>query len=304
MSREPLPPAVLKDYVPGLTSVEPCFAAGGFKWVYRAVVENRVEALKVLEMRRIDDPDEELAEAFLREQYARILREIEALGKCRVPDIVKLGRIAPIEFEVTGTHYLAYSEEFLDGSDLWQLIRSRREHPPLNEVVELFLSLLRCIDELWGRGYVHRDIKPGNIIKTGLADRPFVLLDLGIAFAVNEASLTTRPEDRLPLATYRYLAPEMMQPDFRNRIDYRTDLYTAGMTVYEYAAGRHPLAVDENDLMHTISRALRQPPTPLERHRPDLPVELRRLIDGMLKKKPALRPANLRMLFEKLEAMV
>ena len=107
----------------------------------------------------------------------------------------------------------------------------------------------------------------------------------------------------MPLATYRYLAPEMMRPDFRERMDYRTDLYTSGMTVYEYAAGRHPLARDADDLMQTISRALRQPPTPLRRHRSDLPAEFCELVDGMLKKKPALRPANLGVVFRKLGEM-
>ena len=132
----------------------------------------------------------------------------------------------------------------------------------------------------------------------------FILLDLGIAFAVNETSLTFRAENRMPMATYRYLAPEMLRPDFRDRIDYRTDLYTTGMTVYEYAAGRHPLARDADDLMQTISRALRQPPTPLHQHRSDLPTDFCTLVDGMLKKRPALRPANLRMLFQRLERML
>ena len=105
------------------------------------------------------------------------------------------------------------------------------------------------------------------------------------------------------MATYRYLAPEMMEPDFRDRLDFRTDLYTTGMTVYEYAAGRHPLARDTDDLMRTISRALHQPPIPLQTHRSDLPNQFCELVNGLLKKKPALRPANLSMLRQKLEAL-
>jgi serine/threonine-protein kinase len=225
------------------------------------------------------------------------------LGKCSVPEIVKLGRIPPTEFAIEGVHYLAYSEEFVQGTDLWQRIRNDPERPQLQELIDLFVSLLRCVEELWKHGYVHRDIKPSNVLKTGNPERPFVLLDLGIAYAVHETGLTYRAQDRMPLATYRYLAPEMMRPDFRSRIDYRTDLYTTGMTVYEYAAGRHPLARDVDDLMETISRAIRQPPAPLATHRRDLPREFRDLVDSMLKKKPALRPANLKMLFRKLEGM-
>ena len=75
------------------------------------------------------------------------------------------------------------------------------------------------------------------------------------------------------------------------------------VTVYEYAAGRHPLARDADDLMLTISRALHQPPSLLQQHRPDLPAEFCNLVNSLLKKKPALRPANLGMLRQRLEAL-
>ena len=305
MMIEPLLPEVLRQHFPAIDALGPCFDKGGFKWVYRAVVRGRDEALKVLAIREISNPDGERdqVEALLREQYARIHREIQALSKCDVPEIVKLGAIQPIEFENEGTHYLAYSEEFVEGADLWKLIRKPEAKPSLSELATLFTCLLRCIQELWRHGYVHRDIKPHNVMKTKNPARPFILLDFGIAFAVNETSLTFRPEDRMPVATYRYLAPEMLYPDFRERIDYRTDLYTTGMTVYEYAAQNHPLAKDADDLMQTVSRALRESPKPLHRYRPDLPAEFCSLVDAMLKKKPALRPANLKMLVKKLEGM-
>jgi eukaryotic-like serine/threonine-protein kinase len=301
MAMPPLDPDVLKRMIPGVDHIEPSFAAGGFKAVYRMTVAGQAQALKVVMMKRCGEP--ELEEANLREQAARVQREIEALGKCKRPEMVKLGTIPPQEFEVESEQYLAYSEEFVAGSNLWMLIRGRPQRPPLPELLDLFAALLNCVEELWSLGYVHRDIKPQNVMKTGDTQRLFVLLDLGIAYAVREVGLTYRPAERMPLATYRYLAPEMMEPDFRDRLDFRTDLYTTGMTVYEYAAGEHPLARDADDLMLTISRALRQPPTPLQQHRPDLPAEFCNLVDSLLKKKPALRPANLGMLRRKVEAL-
>jgi serine/threonine protein kinase len=276
--------------------------SGGFKSVYAATVRGKKEALKVLGVRRIiAEPD--LVDAFYKEQIARIGREIKALRECRMLELVRLGSIAPVEFDVNNEKYIAYSEEFLEGQNLWKLIILHGQPPALGELVQLFRSLLRCIRKLWEHGYVHRDIKPANVIKTPDHRRPFVLLDLGIAFSVDETNLTFKPEDRMPPATLRYLAPEMMQPDFRQHLDFRADLYTTGMTVFEYAAGRHPLARDSDDLMRTISRALRQPPAPLKQHRQDLPDSFCNLVDGLLKKKPALRPANMAMLFQKLEAM-
>jgi len=298
-----LAPDTLKQHIPGLDSVEPAFAVGGFKSVYAAVVNGKKEALKVLGIKKIIDlsTDPDLAEAFFQEQVARVRREVESLSICRTPDLVKLGAIAPTVFEVTNEKYIAYSEEFLEGQNLWKLIDQHGQLPALAELVKLFRSLLTCIRELWQHGLVHRDIKPANVMKTTDPARPFVLLDLGIAYAVYETSLTARPEERMPPATLRYLAPEMMQPDFRERLDFRTDLYTTGMTLFEYAAGQHPLARDRDDLMRTISRVLHQQPVPLKQLRGDLPDSFCNLVDGLLKKKPALRPANLTMLFQKLE---
>jgi len=268
-----------------------------------ATIGAKKEALKVIRIERIADPDADLVDAFVEEQISRVRREVEALQKCRVAEMVKLGSIALVEFEEAGEKYVAYTEEYLAGHDLWHAIINHDALPPLSELVRLFRSLLVCVQELWGLGYVHRDIKPANVMRTEDAARPFVLMDLGIAYAVHEAGLTVKPELRMPLATHRYLAPEMMQPGFRGQLDFRTDLYTTGLTVFEYAAGQHPLARSADDLMRTITRALHQAPIPLKRLRADLPVEFCDLVDGMLKKKPALRPANMKRLLEKLEAL-
>jgi len=158
---------------------------------------------------------------------------------------------------------------------------------------------LNAIRELWGHGYVHRDIKPKNVIRLDDANRPFVLLDLGIAFSVRETPLTFNPRERV-LATYRYLAPEMMTFGFRESIDYRSDLYTAAMTVFEYGAQQHPLARTKDDMISTISRALHQSPKTFRSLRPDLSIDLCQVVDQMLKKKPHLRPANLSLLINKI----
>jgi serine/threonine-protein kinase len=203
---------------------------------------------------------------------------------------------------INAVDYVAYSEEFLAGSDLGKLLTSGAPRPPEAELRLLFGTLLKAVRDVWALGYVHRDIKPKNVMKLNDAARQFVLLDFGIAYSVLDTGLTANPTGRPPLATYRYLAPEMMNPTFRETIDYRTDLYTTAMTVYEYGAQRHPLAQDRDDLMHTISRALHQPATPLAAHRPDLSPGFCQIIDQMLKKKPALRPANLTALIQRMES--
>lgn len=273
---------------------------GGFKAVYRATIGGRTEALKLIQLPTSDGSTD--AEAFKREMFGRVRREVEALSRCQSPAIVKLGTLALTPLTVNTVDYVAYSEEYLDGRDLGKLIAAGMAKPDESELRLLFATLLKTVREVWSLNYVHRDIKPKNVMKLNDPSRQFVLLDFGIAYSVQDTGLTANASARMPLATYRYLAPEMMNPAFRETIDYRTDLYTTAMTVYEYGTQRHPLAQNQEDLMHTISRALHQPATPLAAHRPDLSSGFCQIVDQMLKKKPALRPANLNLLIERMES--
>jgi serine/threonine protein kinase len=164
------------------------------------------------------------------------------------------------------------------------------------------LVLIIAIDELWGEfKTVHRDIKPGNVMKTSELERPFVLLDLGIAFGAEGTALTVGASHRPPVATYRYFAPEMAKPDFRQNLDYRADLYASALTVFEYAAKKHPLAQDRDDLFQSVTRAISQAPESLKVRRPDFSDEFCELVGQMLKKTPALRPGNLARIRQTLE---
>lgn len=273
--------------------------SGGFKAVYRANIGGTVEAFKLIEIPSyLGDPD---GLALQREFTSRVRREVDVLQLNLGIEFVKLGSIALCESVINSIGYLAYSEEFVSGSDLWKLLESGTTKPSEVELRLLFVTLLQAIKKMWSNGIIHRDIKPKNVMKTSDPHRQFVLLDLGIAYSVREGSLTVNASDRLPLASYRYLAPEMMDPDFRDKIDYRTDLYTTAMTVYEYGAKAHPLTPSKEDMIRTISRALRKPPCPFSQFRGDLSVDFRRTIDQMLKKKPALRPSNLDALIKQFE---
>jgi serine/threonine protein kinase len=273
---------------------------GGFKAVYHVTMGGKLEALKLIQIPASDGSAE--AETFKREMIGRVRREVEALGRCTGPEIVRLGSLALTPLTSNAVDYVAYSEEFLEGNDLWKLLTSATAKPTEQELRLLFGTLLKAIREVWALGYVHRDIKPKNVMKLINPARQFVLLDFGIAYSVQETGLTANPTGRMPLATYRYLAPEMMNPAFRETIDYRTDLYTTAMTVYEYGAQRHPLAQNRDDMMRTISRALHQPAATLATYRPDLSPGFCQIVDQMLKKKPALRPANLNALIQRMES--
>lgn len=269
-------------------------AAGGFKAVYDCKIDGVRQAFKLAFIPPVSDPNDDEEVAQQKEVQGRVTRELALLAKLTRPEIVKLGRMAPKSVTVEGSPFVAYSEEFLDGENLRKAFKKGGAKPSEAEVKTLFASLLRAIEEMWSLKAVHRDIKPENIVKLNDPARPFVLLDLGIAFVIGETALTNAGFPR----TNRYMAPEMIQPNFRETLDYRSDLYTTALTVYEYAAQRHPIAGDPEQELITISRALRDIPSPLQGIRDDLPEAFCGVIDQLLKKRPALRPANLQALLK------
>jgi serine/threonine protein kinase len=267
-------------------------SAGGFKAVFRVELsDGSEEALKAVLL-----PDDESEDS--RDQLvARVLREVEVLQRCSSPYLVKVGSFDPVITKVGDHDYLIYTEELLSGVPVAGLIG-----PPTS--FETILSLTRCvleaIHEIDKIGHIHRDIKPHNIMATGLQERPFVVLDLGIAFKVHGTELT--PPGRGPLGTPLYMAPELFRPNYKDALDIRADIYSAGVTIFELAAGTHPLARRGEDLYTTMYRILHQRPFKLHTLRPDLPEWFCEMIDRSIKKTPALRFRDPGVFLKELEA--
>jgi eukaryotic-like serine/threonine-protein kinase len=210
--------------------------------------------------------------------------------------------LRPVRVSIGQREFVAYSEEFLDGPNLAQLIKEARSSsalPDEGELRTLMKAGLRAIQELWKHSYIHRDIKPLNVIKLDQPERPFVLLDLGIAFSVVETSLTPNPA-HMP-GTIPYMAPEMFAADFRQNVDYKSDLYSLGVTVFQYASHQHPILERPENEFQTVSRLLRERAKPLQRLCPALSQRFCQIIDQMLRKQPALRPSNISALLAQLE---
>jgi len=268
---------------------------GGFKAVYEVIINGKKEALKVIFIPRETDEPEAHTEILL-----RVKREIESLDQCNCPYIVKLGTLTPTPYVIQNLDYIIYTEEFLQGKTLLEHIKAGFK-PNLKECKALFICFLVVISELKRNGLIHRDIKPGNVFALGDPSRPYVVLDLGIAFKLRSTAITKNPEVRI--GTLPYMSPELFNPNFRELIDYRSDLYSAAVTLYEYASGVHPIARRGEDDFTTIYRIANMRPSPLSIHRPDLPPSFCHAIDQLIRKKPALRPSNLEELIKKMEAV-
>jgi len=193
---------------------------GGMSNVYKAIQPsvNRVVALKVLHSALETD------ETAVR----RFAKEAETAANLTHPNIVKVWdastRCPP--------YYIAM--EFLDGGTLAD--RLAAGPLPLEEAVAITQTMCSALDHAHGKGIVHRDIKPTNIVfdRTG---KP-VLTDFGIAKASGQTRLTAA--EQTP-GTPDYMSPEQARGQ---KMDHRTDLYSLAMVVYEMVAGRTPFASD------------------------------------------------------------
>ena len=297
MPASPFPHDVLSAAFPNLTGFGH-IKSGTFKTVHRVrTPDARDEVLKIIRLPQESGTDE--SRAFREQELGRAKRETSLLAGLDSPFVVKLGMLSPSIIDLAGENCVAYTEEMLPGSDLEAVI-SRGIKPSEAEVKLLLSSLVQGIQALWtSHKAVHRDIKPANLFATGLPDRPYVLLDFGIAYNVDEPGLTVNPS-HIP-HTPLYMAPEMLDPNFRESLSYRADLYAAGVTTFEFATGGiHPLARTGDSLAKTYTRVLNQEPTRLATLRPDISRSLTSLIDQLMKKNPALRPGNLVLILNQL----
>jgi len=290
----------VRAVLPGNVTLHHELGEGGFKVAYRGEVNGIIEAVKIVHI-PVDPADptiEEENRPAEGENRRRLRRELDLLGQCKSAFIVKLGQLESMDCMIDREQFVCYSEELVEGQSLRQIIETGHR-PSDKELASLGMCLISVVVELEKLETIHRDIKPENVIKTCDPRRPFILLDLGIAFVVGGTNLT-RDALLIP-GTRPYLAPEMLNFDFRRTLDYRADLYTIGLTLYEYASGINPFSVP-GDPQTTLFHIKYSNPQPLSGLRPDLDRNFCEIVDQLMRKLPALRPANLTLLIKRMEA--
>jgi serine/threonine-protein kinase len=127
--------------------------------------------------------------------------------------------------------------EYVDGMTLRQLLASGRRLLP-ERALEITGAVLSALDYAHRHGIVHRDIKPANVMLTRTGD--VKVMDFGIARALNDVSNTMTATSAV-MGTAQYLSPEQARGEV---VDARSDLYSAGVLLYELLTGRPPFTGD------------------------------------------------------------
>lgn len=246
---------------PGL-SMGPHLKTGGQKRVWRCAFEGDAYVLKAIMA----------GDRALR----RVRREIEIMRECSSPYLPKFGPLELRELVLpSGETVVYFLEEYIDGFPLASV------HTPMP--VEQVVWLARCVAEalrvLADHRYVHRDVKPMNIMQK--TSSTYVLIDAGLALALDGEPLSL--VGTLPVGTPPYFSPEQITLPSKE-LDHRSDLFSLGVTLYECATGEHPFLNDELPRVNVLRNILELPPPEPTRFVTDLPPSLCGVIDRLLQK--------------------
>ncbi len=177
--------------------------------------------------------------------------------------------------------------EWLEGVSLSQRLR---DEPPLSmrEVVSIARQAAGALAAAHAQGVVHRDLKPSNLFLVGGRAEVVKVLDFGVARVAPRDADAPLTETGQVLGTPGYMAPEQVR-GARN-VDGRADLFSLGCVLYRMVAGRH--AFDGDDVLSGLAKLAVESPPALEEIAPDTPAPLRELVERLIAKDPADRPAN------------
>ena len=235
---------------------------GGMGQVYKGMhqVMGRESAVKVLPLHKAT-PD----------SVSNFNREIRTQAQLDHPNLVRAydaGHDGNVHFLVT---------EYVPGTDLRRLIRTQGSLP-VQQAANVIMQAARGLEHAHGRGLIHRDVKPGNILVTpdGIAK----VSDLGLAGFLNAAD--GDPRAGKIVGTSDYIAPELILSP--NEVSVISDIYSLGCTLYYAVCGKVPFP--GGTTREKARRHCEETPWHPRRFKPEIPEEFVEIIADMMEKNP------------------
>jgi uncharacterized RDD family membrane protein YckC/tRNA A-37 threonylcarbamoyl transferase component Bud32 len=236
----------------------------------------RPVALKVLDPELGRDPD----------VVARFEREARAQARLRHPNVAQIHFIG----EEDGLHFFAM--ERLVGPSL-DVLLARGERLPWADALEHTLAAARGLRAALAEGFVHRDVKPSNLMLD--PDSRIKILDFGLVKSMRGDAELTR--DGAIIGSPLYMAPEQGRAE---NVDHRADIYSLGCALYHMLTGRPPFTAPSPVgiiTMHVTDR-----PTAVRQLAADVPEPVERIVERMMAKQPGDRFPDYDALIAALEA--
>ena len=194
--------------------------SGGMANVYKAKCHrlNRMVAVKILKSDMAENEE-------IRRRFRDESRAVAQLSHANIVSVYDVSSSGDTEYIVM---------ELIDGITLKQDME-RRGQMDWRESLHFIIQIMRALEHAHSRGIIHRDIKPQNIMV--LRDGSVKVADFGIACLQNNAQTLTQDA----LGSVHYISPEQARGE---HIDARSDIYSAGVVLYEMLTGRLPFEGD------------------------------------------------------------
>lgn len=255
--------------------------AGAMATVYKArqLSLDRLVAIKILPHKYTNNAQ------FVERFYA----EGKAAAKLNHPNIVQAIDVGKAgEF-----HYFVM--EYVEGRTVYEDITA---NGPYSEqaALDIVIQITRALDHAHKAGFIHRDVKPKNIMLTDHGQAK--LADMGLARAVSDRE-AAEAEQGKAYGTPYYISPEQIRGEMN--VDLRADIYSLGATLYHMVTGQVPFeGSNPSAVMH---KHLKAEPTPPDHINPGLSSGIAEIIEVCLAKNPDQRYASTADLLEDLEAV-
>ena len=247
--------------------IEQLLGEGGMGAVYRAKDRelDRLIALKVIRPELASKP--EILQRFKQELI--LARQVTDRNVIRIFD---LGEASGIRF---------ITMEYVEGQSLQQVLRQAGKLPVI-EAVDVMRQMLCGLDAAHRVGVIHRDLKPGNIMRD--AQGKVVVMDFGLARSLGGDGMT---QSGALLGTMEYMSPEQAQA---KELDARSDLFTVGLICYELLTGKMPYHADS--AIASLLRRTQERAVPISDLDASIPRPVSQIISRCLERDPALRYKN------------
>ena len=244
---------------------------GGMGSVYQArqPLLKRMVALKIMTPELNQNPD------FVR----RFTREAAAAANLSHPNMVQVYTAG----ESDGIHFIAM--EFVEGESLKERM-NRLGHIEPREAIAITVYVAQALQYAWNKArLIHRDIKPDNIFLSNTGE--VKVGDLGLAKSLG-AGNTELTQTGMAMGSPHYISPE--QARAAKEIDFRTDIYSLGCTLYHMLTGQTPYQGDSS--MAVMMKHVNETPPAIFKSWPACPTPVGMLVGKMLAKNPAGRHAS------------
>jgi eukaryotic-like serine/threonine-protein kinase len=264
------------EVIAGRFEIVELIGKGGMSSVFKAHdrLLDRSVAIKVLHPQFTED--EEYVERFRREA-----RSVAQLSHPNIVTVIDRG-------EDSGRQYIVF--EYVQGENLKQLLE-RTGPMSAYEALGMALQMARALSFAHGRGLIHRDVKPQNVLLN--AEGQAKMTDFGIARSVDVQGVTITGT---VLGTSEYIAPEQARGQ---QVDAQTDVYSLGVVLYELLTGSVPY--DGDNFVTVALRHVNEPVPSLLEQRPDAPPRLALAVERAMAKSPDERYESMDELVEELE---